>query len=412
MPKIRSAKLESPTARLKLLLRKKPYWARIGRGVKVGYRRNQGVGTWSVATTDGGRVWTRKFADADDHDKADGQTILNFWQAQERAKQIARGQTAEGAGAPVTVSQALDAYRRELEANGADPSNATRVRRHLSPALAGKCVAILTVADMRGFRDGLTEKGLKPASVNRAMKPLKAALNAAAASDPRIANGTAWRIGLAGLPVGDTARRLVLPDSDVRRIVAAAREINQHFGLLIEMLAVTGARTSQAARLRVSDLQADRERRLLIPPSRKGGRKAAAKKRPHIPVPIPASLVASLQQAAAGREPDDLLLIRADGEAWGSRDLEKPFRAAVVAAGLDGTFTSYCLRHSSIVRQLLRGLPASLVGSLHDTSETEIRKHYGRYIADVADHLARSALLDLAPATVIPIEAGKRRKAE
>jgi hypothetical protein len=67
-----------------------------------------------------------------------------------------------------------------------------------------------------------------------------------------------------------------------------------------------------------------------------------------------------------------------------------------MAAQLDpDVITPYALRHSSIVRMLLRGLPVSLVASLHDTSETEIHKHYGRYITDVSDTIARGAMLDL-----------------
>jgi hypothetical protein len=270
---VRSSNFETPTARLKLAVRKKPYKLRIARAIKLLYRRNEGVGTWSVEASDGhGRSWTRKFADADDHDKADDNSILTFWSAQDKCKSLARGKTSEGEGAPVTVSQALDDYEIELKNHGADPANAKRVRRHLSSTLAGKCVALLSVRDLRAFRDGLGMKGLANGGVNRTAKGLRAALNAAAAADPRITNNAAWRIGLAGLPVGDTARRMVLPDADVGRIVTAAYEINRPFGLYVEVLAVCGARASQVQRLTVGDLQTDHAARLMVPASRKGGR--------------------------------------------------------------------------------------------------------------------------------------------
>jgi integrase len=402
MPRIRSTKLESATARLRLPLRKKPYWQRIDRAIKLGYRRNETAGTWSVEATDGhGKEWIRKFAQADDHDQADGQTILTFYQAQDRAKLIARGQTAAGAGAPVTVDQALTAYQHGLEASGADPANAKRVRCHLSPALASKCVAVLTVADLATFRKVLVDKGRKAGGVNRTMKGLRAALNAAAEADDRIANLSAWKKGLANLTEGDTARRLVLHDDTVRGIVAAAHAIDAHFGLMVEVLAATGARISQAARLRVSDLQADKGR-LLMPPSRKGGRKAAVNKPASIPTPIPPSLIAQLQDAAGSRPDDEPLLLRRNGTPWNYEALENPFREAAVAAGLEPSITSYALRHSSIVRQLLNRVPASLAASQHDTSVTQIRRHYGRYMIDVSEDLVRAAMLDLAPATVIP----------
>jgi integrase len=393
---VRSSKLETPTARLKLAVRKKPYKLRIARGIKLLYRRNEGVGTWSVEASDGhGRSWTRKFSDADDTDKADDNLILGFWGAQDRAKALARGKTSEGEGAPVTVSQALDDYRAGLVSEGGDPNNADRVRAHLPSALAGMCVAILTVKDLRSFRDGLSAKGLANSGVNRAMKGLRAALAAAAAADPRIANYAAWKVGLAGLPEHDTARRVVLPDADVARIVAAAYAVDRAFGLLTEMLAVTGCRASQAAALVVGDLQADRGR-VLMPPSRKGGRRVAGKKT-HKPLPVPAGLVTTLQHAAGGRPADAPLLLQSDGTTWDASERQrKMFRLAVATAGLDpDVYTPYCLRHSSIVRSLLRGVPISLAASLHDTSETEIHKHYGKFITDVSDGIARAALLDL-----------------
>jgi integrase len=254
------------------------------------------------------------------------------------------------------------------------------------------------VRDLRAFRDGLSDKGLAPGGVNRTMKGLRAALIAAAAADPRIANGAAWRVGLKGLSVGDTARRMVLPDADVGRIVTAAYEIDRAFGVYAEVLAVTGARGSQAARLTVGDLQADRaDGRLMVPASRKGGRRAVRKKIPHKPVPIPTGLAALLLDTSKGRPLDAPLLLQTNGTAWvGSEDQRQMFRAAAMVAKLDpDVITPYALRHSSIVRMLLCGLPVSLVASLHDTSEKEIHAHYGRYITDVSDTIARRAMLDL-----------------
>ena len=56
--------------------------------------------------------------------------------------------------------------------------------------------------------------------------------------------------------------------------------------------------------------------------------------------------------------------------------------------------TCYALRHSSICRALLKGVPVSVVAKLHDTSSDEIEAHYAAYILDVAgDTLSRKALL-------------------
>ena len=44
---------------------------------------------------------------------------------------------------------------------------------------------------------------------------------------------------------------------------------------------------------------------------------------------------------------------------------------------------------------LLKGVPTSLVAKLHDTSIGQIEKHYGKYIASIADKIARPALLEM-----------------
>ncbi len=56
--------------------------------------------------------------------------------------------------------------------------------------------------------------------------------------------------------------------------------------------------------------------------------------------------------------------------------------------------TSYSLRHSSICRALLAGVPVSVVAKLHDTSGDEIESHYSAHILDVTgDVLSRKGLL-------------------
>jgi hypothetical protein len=59
--------------------------------------RAKAAGTWVVRVADGrGGFWTKAIGFADDHDEADGHRFLDFWQAQERAKTVARRES----GAP------------------------------------------------------------------------------------------------------------------------------------------------------------------------------------------------------------------------------------------------------------------------------------------------------------------------
>jgi hypothetical protein len=75
------------------------------------------------------------------------------------------------------------------------------------------------LSTLQRLRDSLTTK-IKPGSVNRLFKGLKAALNFAARHEPRITNAHAWRVGIAALPDAHSARNVILGDEKVRALIA------------------------------------------------------------------------------------------------------------------------------------------------------------------------------------------------
>src|SRR5262245_54450100 len=308
MPKPRDSKLESPTARLRLAIRRRPYSGpSLARGVRLLYRRNQSSGSWIVKASNGhSAYWTRAFAVADDFEAANNKTVLDFYQAQTIAKALARGTADTPDAKPVlTVADALVIYQRDLESRGADPDNAARPRKHLTSTLAAKPVGMLTAADLRHWRDALLAKGMKGATFNRTATALRAALELSATLDDRIINRQVFRIGLKRLHGTVTARRIVLPDADVLRIINAAFEEGHDVGLLVRVLSETGCRVSQAARLRCVDLQADRAR-LMMPRSRKGKGKEQA----YVAVPITRECATMLNAARGDRADDEPLLVK------------------------------------------------------------------------------------------------------
>lgn len=407
MPKPRKITLETPTARAKLTPRKASYFVRVAPSIALGYRRNEsGFGAWSVRFADGSTSsWLKKFGIADDLEPADGKCVFNYDQALAQARKLARGEAdaeteiiATGF-APISLDGALTDYQGDLEARGASIYNASGLRRHLSSQLLGKPVALLDAKELRKWRDGLLTKGLQPSSVVRYCKSLRAALNLAASHDKRIQNAHAWDDGLESLPDATVARNVILGDRDVSRFVAASYHVDAHFGLFVDVLAVTGARPSQAARLLVEDLHGGAKPRLTMPRSAKGGSKnRAARKHERISVPITLALAAKLKQAAKGRAADAPLLLQNNGLPWGgSDDYREDVAGIVKALNLDARATLYALRHSSIVRALLRGLPIRLVAASHDTSSAEIERTYSKHITDHSDEIARAALLHYAP---------------
>jgi len=407
MPKPRKIALETPTARAKLAPRKPSYFVRIAPHIALGYRRNaSGFGAWSVRFADGSASgWLKKFGTADDLEPADNKHVFNYDQALVQARKLARGEanadtaTSATGFAPITLGEALDAYEADLKARGGSIYNASGPRGHLAPQLLAKPVALLDAKELRKWRDGLLDKNLQPSSVVRYCKSLRTALNLAASHDKRIQNADAWEAGLETLPDATVARNVILGDRDVSRLVAASYAHDAKLGLYVDVLATTGARPSQAARLLVEDLHGGAKPRLTMPKSAKGGSKnRAARKRERLSLPITPALAAKLKQAAKGRPDDAPLLLQDNGLSWGgSDDYREDIAGIVKALKLDAKATLYALRHSSIVRALLRGLPIRLVAASHDTSVQQVETTYSKYITDHSDEISRAALLHHEP---------------
>jgi hypothetical protein len=387
----RAQRFETRSARARLVARPKPYnVTSLARGITLTYRRNgKPPHPWGIKLADGhGGHKIRRVADADDHEDANGKSVLNYRQAITAALALARG--TSDTGKIVTVASSLDAYERDLIARGQLSANARMVRFHLTTALGNTPLAILTARDLVFWRDGLLANGMRPATLVRISKSLKAALNLSARHDSNITNTSAWRNGLSGISEDFVSRNIqVLSDDQVRSIIVAAYEVDPQFGLYVEVGAVTGARNSQINRLVVADLQANNGApRLMMPSSRKG----RSRKPGRTPIPITKTLGVKLQAAAGDRAPDAPLLLRPDAKAWGNNDHAKLYTQAAERAGVVGSMTQ--LRHSSITRQLLAGVPIRIVATAHDTSTAMIEKTYSAYIGDHADALVRGALLE------------------
>ncbi|HET9534908.1 MAG TPA: integrase, partial [Mesorhizobium sp.] len=226
---------------------------------------------------------------ADDVLDADGTTVFDFEQARKAVLAKIEEWRAEAkaatTGGTQTVRTAVEAYVSGInareDAQDRPHRGAERSLRHhvLSDPIADIGLHALTetiLTDWVNRRPG----HLKATSKRRAVNDLRAALNAAAkrhrATLPAEI-GIIVRHGLAVEAHSEPVARddAALPDGDIRRILTATAEVDAEEGWegdlhrMIAVLAATGTRFSQATRLKVGDLQADKGR-LMIPVSRKG----------------------------------------------------------------------------------------------------------------------------------------------
>jgi integrase len=404
------------------------HWRSVDRDVHLGYRKSVRTGRWIVRWREGTGYKQAKLGVADDVLKADGQATYSFDQAWRGARDFVERTRAEASlralGPVPTVRDVCEAYAAALEARQvadgvrARRDSRSRVNKHI---LAGKIAAIticdLTAADILAWRTDLQSFDLAAATVKRTAAVLRAALNEAgrqycdALGDRYF---MAVRNGFAATTIDHgviaTRPNVVLSDDDFMRLMQAAAEIDEegswdgHLLRLVTCLAITGARFSQVARIKVGDLQLDR-RQLMVPVSRKGrGRKA----RTAIAFPLDQSAVEVLRPAVAGRRGQDLLLQRwaftrlesqtwrkSHLRAWRPAEITMPFRKIVDRAQLSLDVTAYALRHTSIARGLRLNMPVRLVASMHDTSTEMIERHYSAHIEDAMRDVARLAAVPL-----------------
>jgi integrase len=441
--RVREVSLATRTARTKLAARVKPYYRRIGGDLHLGYYRpaTKGLaGSWIARRYLGAAKYeTAALGAADDVPEvpADGTAVLTFDQAQRAAvewsRQRAAAVRAAASGATnVTVRSAVDAYVaiRKARAMKAGRDAELRLSHHvLAAPLADTALLTLTDGDLARWRSGIARGGrgkpgkapLAPATLARLLNDLRAALTAAARKAKAPADlHTTIKDGLRPPEDHGKARpKQVLQDADVRKLAAAAEAIDADFGALVMILAATGARLDQAARITVADFQPE-ARRVMVPPSRKGrGQKQVIR----IAVPLPDDVIARLRPLTAGRAGHEPLLTRwhhrqvegdkaagtlyrwerVDRRPWANAaTMTRQWQAAVASVGLPADLVPYCLRHSSIVRGLRSGLPAALVAKVHDTSVGMIEKHYGAFIVDASEDLLRRAVVPMASATTKP----------
>ena len=412
------ANLSTPAKRRKLPS-DKVHWTAIGGGrggLKLGYRKGARGGSWVAKLVFNKRRVEAVLGKADDEGHAPGALShqdaireAGAWAASERQR-IELGVEATPEVRTLTVADASRAYiemrERRNPITGRDARSRLTLHVVADGKFAGVALARLTANDIARWRKGLSH-ALRPATVNRLLNDLRAALRASVEQHWRDLPQTLSKeieIGLRSVPAAEVARHALLSDDEIRRVVEAAYATDADLGALVLVLAATGARFSQVARITVADVQTDAAR-IMVPASAKG---RGAKARARIAVPVGVDVIERFAPSDRGQAQAEPLLMRWIHRQVGPMEWERVERAPWTTAALMQRgwrralalaempyVEAYALRHSSIVRQLREGLPVRVVAGLHDTSTGMVERHYSAHILDMADELARRAITPL-----------------
>ncbi len=154
---VRNAKIDSRSARLKLVQRAEPYWTVISEGCALGYRRGSKGGSWvGRYRDDSGKQHYESFGAADDARDADGLTVSSFAEAQVKANAFFSRRAREIAGGFVpyngrfTVSDALENYKAKyIRRGGKDVGRIdSAARNYIMPVLGPDPVSALTARNL------------------------------------------------------------------------------------------------------------------------------------------------------------------------------------------------------------------------------------------------------------------------
>jgi integrase len=371
---IRSNELESRTNRLKLPIARKPVFVRIGPGLSLGYRRNLTAGTWVLRIADGkGGMTTQAIGHADDHDDANGQTFLDFFQAQDKARRLANEPNVVK---PLTVQEATDNYINILTAKNTNTAYDTRHRlqKHFLSQFGEKAVSSLTKTTLEQWQSSLIAKSSdgelvrrSKDSANRILGMVKAIFNHAMTDQSHNLNDAAWRLIKPFKQVAKP-RSIRYTQEEVIRIINSAPDFPT--ANLIKAAFLTGCRYGEMINATVSSVD-------LI-----NGNWSVTGKTGSRPIILQQAAVEFFKGLVHDRQPDDFLFVREDGRRWKASDQKGPFKKALENAGLSTDGSIYAMRHTAISMMIEGRVPLTTIAENCGTSVVMIEHTYAKVLVE------------------------------
>jgi integrase len=420
----RNSSLETRTARARLRVRRAPYFAKVAKGLSLGYYRGAVAGSWIARHYCGsGKYETTAIGGADDTVDADGVTVFDYWQAQEQARQWGERQRLIAAGGvrkgTYTVSDVVADYLVEIAAE--KKPVAVKGAKYvfdawILPELGAIQVEKLTTERINRWRNKLatqpkrvrkkltaTEpatretpddedaRRARKATANRILTVLKAALNRAFQAD-RVSSDTAWRKVKPFRRVDEAVVRY-LSAAEARRLVDACAE---DFRKLVQAALLTGCRYAELARLKCGDFNRDSGTVAI--------RLSKGKVR-HVVLTDEGK--AAFEGWTADRSTTDHVFLRADGEVWGTSHQKRPLENASARAGIAPAVNFHILRHTHGSHLAMNGVPMGVIAAQLGHADTRMtEKHYAHLAPSYVAQTIRANFPPLRlsdPAQIIPL---------
>lgn len=377
-------KIETVSARMRLVPRREPYWHRLRRGMYIGFRK---------LSTDSAGTWIARHRQADGRQAFEAlgtleqaPTHLRFDVAVKAASEWIERMDAKGGDKEVqTVADACERYVIHLKDNKGEATAAdaqSRYRRWvLSHSLAAIELHRLSREDCRDFRRDLvnapvtrTKSGEKTErskdTVNRDVTALRAALNFAFA-EGFVKSDFAWRETLKPFEKAGRRRELYLDRAQREALITNAQADLSAF---LRGLAILPLRPGALAALPASAF--DSRLSVLSVGKDKHGQDRKLK--------LPPGIARLFEQACLNKRATQPIFTRADGSAWHKDAWKHPVKDAARLAGLPPEVTAYTLRHSIITDLVHEGLDLMTVAQISGTSVAMIENHYSHLRGEVA----------------------------
>lgn len=375
-------------------IRRTPYFAKIAKGLRLGYYRGAVAGSWIARHYRGGGIYaTEAIGVADDTLEADGINVLDYWQAQdhagrwaERQRQIAEGRLRDG---PYTVADSVKDYLGEIAAEKSPV--AVQGAKYvfdawILPELGSIQIEKLTTDRLNRWRNKIATqpkrvrskrmasepatretaddddaRRARKATANRILTVLKAALNRAFHAE-RVANDSAWRKVRPFKRVDEAVVRYISV-TECRRLVNVCPP---DFRELVQAALLTGCRYSELTRLKCEGFNRD-SGTLAI-------RLSKGKIR-HVILTDEGREI--FQDWTAERPGADRVFLRADGKAWGTSHQKRPLDEASRRAGIMPAVNFHILRHTYASHLAMKGVPMGVIAAQLGHADTRMtEKHY------------------------------------